>query len=186
MKRTVLSGAIILMLMVGLIVLTACGNTEKGNEVSTTGGNEEQYDEFKIYDKTLKLDYKNDFKKMTYMTNYEELLPGGGGENSVELKYEDDTKVDDIIVDYGATVVRVEIRYFDGKTIDEVMSQAPYERTNKTVGDLDYEYFEYTNNGVNGYVYCYNHDGSTYTISFDAKIDITSLIDAFMKNVSFN
>ena len=63
MKRAVLCGAIILMLMVGLIVLTACGNTEKGNEVSTTGGNEEQYDEFKIYDKTLKLDYKNDFKK---------------------------------------------------------------------------------------------------------------------------
>ena len=92
----------------------------------------------------------------------------------------------DIIVDYGATVVRVEIRYFDGKTIDEVMSQAPYERTNKTVGNIDYEYFEYTNNGVNGYVYCYNHEGSTYTISFDAKIDITTLIDAFMKNVSFN
>ena len=48
-----------------------------------------------------------------------------------------------------------------------------------------YQYFEYNDNEANGYTYIYNYDGSTYTITFVSKIDISTLINSFMKNVKF-
>ena len=186
MKKIVLISLILIALFIGLFILTGCDNkSEEGSKASTSGDVQEKYDEFKIYDETIELNEEKEFKKMSFMTNTKK-LSSYGGDNNYSINYEDDTKGDDIIVDYGATVVSISIRCFEGKTVEEVMSQAPYERTNKTVAGVDYEYFDYVSDGINGYAYAYNHDGSTYTITFEAKIDITSLIDAFMKNVKFN
>lgn len=194
MKKWITYALIIVLVVLGTFVLTGCGNTEeeeekKESKVSTTNrttnDNEKQYDEFTIYDKTLKLDSEGTLKKMSFMTNKDTLSLRTSGENTASIAYEDDTKADDIIVDYGATVVSIAMRCFEGKTIEEVMSQAPYERTSKTVGGLEYQYFEYVDAGINGYCYSYYYEGSTYTITFEAKIDITTLINAFMKNVKF-
>lgn len=62
-------------------------------------------------DEPIELDYERTFQKMTYKTNNEKMYPNTSS-NSVVLKYEDDTKTDDIVDDYGASVVRVNIRIF--------------------------------------------------------------------------
>lgn len=183
-KKVLIIVALIAVLGIGLFVLTGCGNKEDSKTTNNIEESKAKYDTFKIYDETLELDYERTFQKMIYKTNNEKMYPNTSS-NSVVLKYEDDTKTDDIVDDYGASVVRVNIGYFENRSIDEVMSKAPYERTNKTVGNYEYQYFEYTDNGANGYTYIYNFDGSTYTITFVAKIDISTLIDAFMKNVKF-
>jgi len=184
-KRVLIILALIVVLGIGLFVLTGCGNKEDSNTTNKSiEENKAKYDTFKIYDKTLELDYERTFQKMTYMTNEKYMYPNTAT-NSVVLKYEDETKIDDIVDDYGSSVIRVNIQYFENRSIDEVMSKAPYERTNKTVEKYEYQYFEYTDNGAKGYTYIYNYEGSTYTITFVAKIDISTLIDAFMKNVKF-
>jgi len=183
-KKVLTVIALIVIFGIGLFVLTGCGNKEDNKIENNIEESKTKYDTFKIYDETLELDYERTFQKMTYKTNSEKMYPNTSS-NSVALKYEDETKTEDIVDDYGASVVRVNIQYFENRSIDEVMSKAPYERTNKTVGNYEYQYFEFTDNGANGYTYIYNFEGSTYTITFMAKIDINTLIDAFMKNVKF-
>lgn len=180
-KKVLIIIAVIAVLGIGLFVLTGYGNKKTNNTVEE---NKAKYDTFKIYDETLELDYERTFNKLTYRTNSKNMYPNTAT-SGVVLKYEDETKIDDLVDDYGASVVRINIQYFENRSIDEVMSKAPYERTNKTVGNYEYQYFEFTENKANGYTYIYNYEGSTYTITFVAKIDISTLIDAFMKNVKF-
>lgn len=188
MKRKLLLS---LMVIVSLSFITGCGNsTTKDSEKSNSNSNEkveskEQYDEFKLYDKTFQLNKDVQLQKMSFKTDKDKLIYRTSGDKAAYVTYEDDSNPSDIIVDYGITVVNCAMRYFEGKNIDTVMSQAPYKRTTKKVGDIEYQYFEYTDNGIKGYCYSYEYGGSTYTITFEAKIDINSFVDAFMKNVSF-
>ena len=79
----------------------------------------------------------------------------------------------------------IHIVYFEGKGVDEVMSGSENNLTDKTVGGLEYRYFEYDENGVPGHTYVYTFEGTTYTISFVSNFDITSLESAFLSNVRF-
>lgn len=172
---------LVLLIIVMLFIITGCNkkNEQKNNK-------NDKYDSVKIYNKTILLNSKESLKKMTFMTNKKDLIYRTSGDNIAYVTYEDDSNPNDIIVNYGVTVVNVAMRYFEGKTIETVMSQAPYERIAKKVGDIEYQYFEYTDNNIKGYCYSYEYEKSTYTITFEAKIDINSLVNTFMKNVSFN
>lgn len=182
MKQKILLG---LFVLVGLFIITGCGK-DNSQDINSNNKENSNYDTVKIYDKTIELNKKETIQKLSFMTNEKDLIYRTSGTNAAYVTYEDDSHPDDIIVDYGVTVVNVAMRYFEGKTIETVMSQAPYQRTANKVGDIEYQYFEYTDNGIKGYCYSYEYDGSTYTITFEAKIDISSLVDTFMKNVSFN
>lgn len=187
MKKKTILILLIYMFTAGLLMLSGCGSEgNKTTETNITTNTETKYDEFKLYDKTIKLDQKEEFKKMTLMSSKDSFSKRSSSQTGISFNYEDESKTNDIITDYGATVVSIAIRYFENKDIDTVMSKAPYKRTNKTVGNIEYQYFDYVDNGINGYCYCYYHEGSTYTITFEAKININDLIDAFMKNVKFN
>lgn len=183
MKKKILLS---LLVVAGLFAITGCGNSSNNSNTNSNNKENNKYDTVKIYDKTIQLNSKEKIQKMSFMTNEKDLIYRTSGTNAAYVTYEDDSHPDDIIVDYGVTVVNVSMRYFEGKTIETVMSQAPYQRTAKKVGDIEYQYFEYTDNGIKGYCYSYEYDGSTYTITFEAKIDISSLVETFMKNVSFN
>lgn len=182
-KKVLIAIALIAVLGIGLFIIIK-GNKTSDNNNNTSDESKGKYDTFKIYDETLELDYERTFNKMTYMTNNKKMYPDTAT-NSVTLKYEDDTKIDDIVDDYGTSVVRINIQYFENRSIEEVMSQVSYKITNKVVGNHEYKYFEFTYNEAKGYTYIYNYEGSTYTITFMAKIDISTLIDVFMKNVKF-
>lgn len=110
-KRVLTVIALIVVLGIGLFVITGCGNKEDSKTTNNIEESKSKYDTFKIYDETLELDYERTFQKMTYKTNNEKMYPNTSS-NSVVLKYEDDTKTDDIVDDYGASVVRVNIRIF--------------------------------------------------------------------------
>lgn len=181
MKKIILS----LLVILSLFIVTGC-NKESNQNTTSKSEKSIKYDTVKIYDKKIALNSKSSIQKMSFMTNKDELINRTSGINVTYVTYEDETKADDIIVSAGATVINVSMRVFEGKTIDEVMSKAPYKRTNKKVGDIEYQYFNYTDDSINGYCYCYNYEGNTYTITFEAKIDINAFIDTFMKNVSFN
>ena len=110
-KKVLIIVALIAVLGIGLFVLTGCGNKEDSKTTNNIEESKAKYDTFKIYDETLELDYERTFQKMIYKTNNEKMYPNTSS-NSVVLKYEDDTKTDDIVDDYGASVVRVNIRIF--------------------------------------------------------------------------
>lgn len=79
----------------------------------------------------------------------------------------------------------IHIVYFEGKSVDEVMSGSENNLTDKTVGGLEYRYFEYDENGTPGHTYVYNFEGTTYTISFVSTFDMASLESVFLSNVRF-
>lgn len=182
MKKKVLLGLFALLI---LFSITGCSKNTK-SFTSSSSKNNNKYDSVKIYDKIIPLNSKETFQKMSFMANKDDLIFRTSGTNAAYVTYEDSTNPNDIIVEYGTTVVNVAVRYYEGKTIENVMSQAPYQRTNKKVGKIEYQYFEYTDNGIKGYCYSYEYEGSTYTITFEAKINISSFVDTFMKNISFN
>ena len=74
---------------------------------------------------------------------------------------------------------------WEGKTAEEVMAESDNEITAKTVGETEYQYFEYDENGTPGHTYMYTYNGTTYTISFVSSADISALEQAFMNNVRF-
>ena len=79
----------------------------------------------------------------------------------------------------------IHIVYFKGRDIDEVMDGSDYDISSKTAGGTEYRYFEYEENGESGHTYVCSAFGTTYTISFVSKFDLTALETAFLSNVHF-
>ena len=122
----------------------------------------------------FKLSYETHHGDMYYKTDIVELGPNTAG-SWCELSYYKD----------GEPLVLVHLVYYEGKTAEEVMAESDNEITAKTVGETEYQYFEYDENGTPGHTYMYTYNGTTYTISFVSSADISALEQAFMNNVRF-
>ena len=85
----------------------------------------------------------------------------------------------------GELLFAIHLVYYEGKTIEDVMAESDNALSEKSVGGLDYGYFEYDENGMPGHTWLYTFNGTTYSISFASDYDISALEDAFMNNVRF-
>ena len=174
MKRTV-AYLVILVLLIGL---AACGGRDEtggdpsgspsGSSARTEGG------QVLIGGKTLKLTYESRHGDMYFKENVVDIEKSSFGQ-ACNLYCNSDE---------GMLFV-IHIVYFEGKSIEEVMSGSENTLTDKTVGNIEYRYFEYDENGAPGHTYAYCFEGTTYTVSFVSNYDMTSLESVFLSNVRF-
>lgn len=85
----------------------------------------------------------------------------------------------------GELLFVIHLVYFENKSIEDVMAESDNELSAKTVGNLEYQYFEYDENGMPGHTYLYTYNGNSYTVSFASNADISALEQAFMESVHF-
>ena len=150
--------------------LAGCGaiNKKAASDGAPNGG------EIVIGGRTIQLTYESHHKEMYFRENVADIQKSSFGQAC------------DLVcpADEGMLFV-IHIVYFEGKSVDEVMSGSENQLTDKTAGGLEYRYFEYDENGVPGHTYIYHFNGTTYTISFVSSLDMTSLESAFLSNVHF-
>lgn len=163
----------------------ACGEGDK-TETNQTGNQTDSVSEKTVTDiapndneivigsKTVKLTYESRHGDMYFKENVVEIEKSSYGQ-ACNLYCNSDEGM----------LFIIHIVYFEGQGVDEVMSGSENNLTDKTVGGLEYRYFEYDENGTPGHTYVYTFEGTTYTISFVSNFDMTSLESAFLSNVRF-
>ena len=122
----------------------------------------------------FKLSYETHHGNMYYKTDIAKLSPNTSGA-WCELTHYKDSK----------PLVSIHLVYYEGKTAEDVMAKSENKLTAKVIGDIEYQYFEYDENGMPGHTYLYTYNGTSYTISFASSADISSLEEMFMKYVHF-
>lgn len=175
---------LLLALMLAAAVLTACGqrrpafdgeNDDAGPRTGAQDDSAGQNDETVTVDgEEFDLSYETHHGDLYYKTDIVELGPDTAGAWCELSHYKD-----------GEPLVRIHLVYYEGKTAGEVMEESGYELTTKVVGDMEYQYFEYDENGMAGHTYVCSFNGTVYTISFVSNADISALEQTFMENVSF-
>ena len=175
----------LLLILTLAIGITACGKDDK-TETNQTGKQTDSVsenaatesasngDEIVIGGKTVKLTYESHHGDMYFKENVVDIEKNTyGAACDLRCRFDD------------GVLFIIHIVYFEGKSIDEVMSGSENNLTEKTVSGLEYRYFEYDENGVPGHTYVYTFEGTTYTISFVSNFDMTSLESVFLSNVRF-
>ena len=175
----------LLLILTLVLSLAACGEGDK-TETNQTGNQTDSVSEKTVTDiapndneiviggKTVKLTYESHHGDMYFKENVVDIEKNTYGA-ACDLSCRSDDGVSFVI----------HIVYFEGKSIDEVMSGSENNLTDKTVDGLEYRYFEYDENGTPGHTYVYNFEGTTYTISFVSTFDMASLESVFLSNVRF-
>lgn len=166
---------VILTLSLGLAACAAGNESDpSGKQTGSAEGGDTPGSEIVIGGKTVKLTYESHHGDMYFK------------ENAVDIEKSSYGQVCNLCCrSDGGVLFVIHIVYFEGKSADEVMSGSENNLTDKTVGGLEYRYFEYDENGTPGHTYVYTFEGTAYTVSFVSDYDMTSLEAAFLSNVRF-
>ena len=187
MKRIIVSILIALMLIVGLIVLTGCGNNKtegqtESNTSSNNNSNKSVTNEFSIGDKTLKFDKETTFKNFNYK-NAEELEPDES-QQAVYLDYENKDIYD------GRFVFRISLLYSDETTLKEFLQGN--KTVSKKINGINWSTLTLNNTADNkdttSVVYATEKDGVVYIgmvqIFNESNVDAEALAEVFMNGVT--
>ena len=127
---------------------------------------------------TLELSYETHHKDMYFKANIVDFYTDTAGALTT-LTY----------MQNGDVAYRINILYFEGKSIEEAMGDSASLLTDKTVNGIAYKYLEtnieYTDKTVPAHVYVYNFENTTYTINFISEYDMSSLETGFFNTVRF-
>lgn len=163
-----------------LITFAACGGAGIGRNdgTETKKVSDDKGSEVQLNGDTISLDYDTHHKDMFFKANLLDFYTDTAG-SLCQLAYRQD----------GDVTYKINILYFEGKSIEEAMGDSAAVMTDKTVNGLAYKYLEtnieYTDKTVPAHVYAYNFDGTTYTVNFISEYDMSSLESGFLNTVRF-
>ena len=137
MKKVISTILICLLAVCAMLTAASCGGKSGGGNTDNTEKQNSGKGEpsFTINGDEIELDYERHLKDLYYKENLTELHSDTVG-SFRNVIYEKN----------GENVFDIRIVYFAGKSVDEVMSESDYQMSKKTVGGIEYDYFEYTDN----------------------------------------
>lgn len=176
MKKNILSVLIPAVLCSALFLSGCLGfdNAETRETAETRASAELAEDAVVINGEVIRLTYESNHRNLYYKESVTQFQTNTMGAFCNLTHYKD-----------GEDVVDIRLVYYNGKNISEVMSESDNEISLKTIGDKEYQYFDYEVNGRPGHTYLYQYEDTTYSISFESIYDTASLEAGFMKYVRF-
>ena len=161
----------IIMLVLIFSMFIGCEKKEDNKELD----NKKNVIEIEVDGITIKLDYKREFKDMSF------IIPSSSQTMTVGTYF---------FCDYmngEDFIFRIATYYFENKTVEETMEGSSESSLGtKTINGREWHiYKDVSQNGENILNYVYQNNNDTYTITFIYVKDLNDFIDTFMKLVDF-
>lgn len=181
-KKVLIMIALIVVLGVGLVVLTGCGENTNNSENNSSKKDSVETKEntvVTIGDETYKLDSDRDLNNIHYKENYVDFNTDQVG-NMRTMSFNKE----------GKTIFEIRVMYDENRSDSElkaiVETQTGAKEQLKEINDIKYIYYEYTtDDGLTAHHYMYVYNGKVYTIGFFLGENPGNIEKVFMNHVRF-